>query len=169
MIDARGPAERLLQFIVDHWAANGWPLPTDANGDIVAYLAAGDPNAVAEDGPALVVTLAQLAPGPSAPRQGLQARGTGAGQMPSATYVVRLMRCTPTWDEGAPSPATIEASGRQLLDDPGRLLDALISWCQNEPLSKSHNGTREVGTVRPEGPSGGLVGHSAQIVISPVQ
>jgi hypothetical protein len=167
-IDVAAVLERCLDAVVDHHAAQGWPLPRDR------YVAAGSPNEVAVDGEHLAVMLDGLTPGANAGSQRsavAQSRVVGAVIIPRATLVLRLMRCVPTVDDQGhpPSVAALHAAGLDLAADVGRVLAALYAWRQTETVPASRNAQVELGQVEAIGPGGGLAGHLFFFTISPVQ
>lgn len=163
MIDVAAPAERILDAVIAHHTAHGWDLPA------ARYIAAGQVQALAADGEHLAIAFSTLQRGAAATSRGPASPGKGAGASPlvRADFMLRLLRCVAVVDdEGhAPPVAQIHADGLRLLQDPGRILDALYAWAETEP----HNLTVDFGPVEPVGPEGGLAGHLCRVTLSPVQ
>ena len=168
MIDALGPAQRMLDFVVAYFDTNGWDLPPRR------YLTAGSPMVAAADDAHLLVGLDRMLPGASdATSRGGAALSRAAGSVivPRADYVIRLMRCIAgvTDDGDIPSAPVLNADGQRLLRDPGRLLTAVMWWRETELEALNPNPNVTIGQVDVLGPMGGLAGHAVRVTIGPVQ
>lgn len=168
MIDALAPAQRMFDGVIAYFDQQGWDLPPRR------YLTAGDPATVAADDAHFLIGLDRILPGSSdvTGRGGaLLSKGVGAVAVPRAVYLVRLMWCISglSGDAEIPSADTLNYDGQRLLRDPGRLLTALITWRENEPLSKSVNGLVTIGQVDTIGPAGYLAGCAVTVTLAPVQ
>jgi hypothetical protein len=163
VIDASAVAQRMLAGVVARFTEQGWDLPERC------YVAPGSPNVVADDGDHLVVALESLGSGIGATTggAGMLSRAAGSQGPPKATFGVRLMRCIDP--DVAPATESIHDDGVRLLLDPGRLLDALFVWRETELHPRNPNPMVDIGQVEVIGPMGGLAGHMAKVVISPVQ
>lgn len=168
MIDALAPGQRMLDALVGHFTDRGWDLPARR------YLSAGNPLNVAADDEHLMIGLDRLIPGSTdvSPRAGgWPSRGIGSVSIPRANYLVRLMWCVTGSNEDALIPAAehLHADAQRLLRDPGRLLDALYTWREQEPLATSPNALVTIGQIDTVGPTGYLAGCAATVTIAPVQ
>lgn len=170
-LSIREMANSILGAIQDHYTAAIGLDPTVTPLPTRQYVAPGDPTQIAWDCEQLVVAIQGIGWGQSpdastlSPKMGTMISATG---MRHAIFMVQLVRCTPSEDDGDgfPSVASIQAAGEEYMRDMGLISQALVVACAAVRTDLDRSAKVEPGAVNPDGPSGGYHGMSGQIMIT---
>jgi hypothetical protein len=170
-LDIWAVGNSLFQAVVDHFAARSRPEYQDLPPR--RYLATGDSSSVAWDCEQFTVSLegigagsSQDAPAPSR-QPGVQ---TSVSSVRYVTFMVSLVRCTPTMDDNGNFPPVeqMAAAGDQFLRDAGLLSQAVVEWGSQMRRSLGPSSQVVLGDVLPAGPEGKFAGLicSAQVGVT---